>query len=186
MEYITIVKSQKSVQAALFAIEGEILNVIVKDPTFFILGEEVECRFGDSRENGSIVKKDDYNLYLYIPFHKDQKIPFKRTSIRCPIHEQGVIKLIETNMVKILRVEILDISSKGIAFYSDTKLAINQLYIISFPISSEPIQCKVIIKNEIAEEKTHKYRYGCLFEGLNKHAIYHIRRYILNAQLITI
>lgn len=177
MEYVTLIHNRNRYCAALYSIEGEILNVIVKFPNFFALGDPIICLVDKGSLQASVVKKEDFNIFL---FSQQTTLVFKngRKSIRCPIKSVGDI----ITDKYVFKANLIDVSIKGIAFYSDAEIDLSEEIALAFVIEEVKIVCKVNIQNKT--QTVNGYRYGCEINCHTKESLFYLRRYILKYQLL--
>lgn len=177
MEYVVLINNHNRHNAALFSIEGEILNVIVKFPNCFSLGDQVICIVEKGSLQASVVKKEEFNLFLFSPLVTSY-FETGRKSVRCPLKSVGEI-ITEKNVYD---VNLIDVSIKGVAFYCDAEIETSKELALAFVIEEVKIVCKVIIQNRIQDENG--YRYGCIINYHTKESLFYLRRYILKYQLL--
>ena len=178
MEYINIWKSGEVSMAALFFIEGELMNVIVREPERFHTGDTVYCLLQSQKLETKIIKKEDFNLYLFVPWFKRLKGKERRKAARVELHVPGVLRAGDQTA----EVRLSDISLRGLAFISTHRLQdLDGPYRIIFYM--EGIRSSFLFKVENEQELDGSYRYGGSFLGVASEDLYYIRRYVLNKQL---
>lgn len=177
MEYIQLVKNQMIIQAALFSIEGELMNVIIKEADMYYVGDSIICLLESHTIPTKVIKKKDNNLYLYIPWSEFQRLKERRRAVRIPLLADAQILSNSNRMTA----TILDVSIHGIGFECKDKLQMNEVYKIMFSIENNVNHFMVMIKN--MQQSEVGYRIGGLFIDATEKDLFYIRRYILNQQL---
>ena len=177
MEYIELVKQGKTSQAALFFIEGELMNVIVMDPDRFNSGDTVICLHKSLTFETNIIKKQENNLYLFVPWYDTLQDSERRRAARVAYVAQGKVQ----SHQKSERVQLIDLSIKGLGFSCENKLMKAELHTITFTLDHARNHFPIRIQNE--REMEGAYRYGVSFIGVPVKDLFYVRRYILNSQL---
>ncbi len=176
MEEIWIITNEKVIPTALFFIEGELMNVIVKKPELFETGETITFLIDQKRIEAKLIKKQGYNLYLYLSLSEDLLDNKRRRAVRSQIKVSAKL----TSRLNSWEAEVLDISMKGIAFTTRAELQ-DGSYSLAFLIEEQPVSMTVNIINNTTWHNS--IRYGCTIEGMDQTSQYAIRRYILMDQL---
>lgn len=177
MEYIQLLKNQVMNQAALFYIEGELMNVIVKEADKYHIGDSIICLLKSHKIPTKIIKKQENNLYLYIPWMELQGLKERRRAVRIPLHTNALL-VSSSNRIE---ATILDVSIHGIGFECKNQLQMNEVYKMIFNIEGKVNHFMVMIKN--MQESGDIYRIGGIFINATEKDLFYIRRYILNKQL---
>lgn len=177
MEYIQILKNEEIYTGALFYIEGELMNVIVKNPSDFHAGDSIICLLDSHRFFTTIIKKQDFNLFIYVTWAQLQNLNERRRAVRIPYQSRAKLK----DQAEIVTVEMMDISIGGLGFESKQKLKVNETYQIFLIVEDREHCLEVIIKNERPVKAS--FRYGCHFIHETETDLFPIRRYILYKQL---
>ena len=177
MKYIQLVKNQEINQAALFYIEGELMNVIVKEAYKYNVGDSIICLLESQTITTKIIKKQENNLYLYISWNESQRLKERRRAVRLPLHTDAQI----VSRANQLKATILDISIHGIGFECTGRLRINEMFKMIFTLEGEVNHFMVMVKN--MQQMPDGYRMGGLFVDATETDLFYIRRYILKRQL---
>ena len=177
MEYIQLIKNQEINPAALFYIEGELMNVIVKEVDKYDVGDSIICLLELQTITTKIIKIQESNLYLYIPWNEFQRLKERRKSVRIPFHADAEI-VAHSNQWK---AATLDISIHGIGFECRDLLQMNEVYQIIFTIEDIENHFTFMIQN--VHPINDGYRMGGLFVEATETDLFYIRRYILKQQL---
>lgn len=177
MEYIKISIRGEISQAALFFIEGELMNVIVKNPDQFNSGDTVVCLYESQKFETKIIKKQDNNLYLFVPWFEALQDSERRRAARVSYVVEGQVHSGEKHE----KVRLIDLSVRGIGFSCEKKLLNTDLQVISFMIEDVTNHFTIRIQNE--QKLDDIYRYGGSFIGVSVKDLFYVRRYILNRQL---
>lgn len=177
MEYIKILIKGEISQAALFFIEGELMNVVVMNPDQFNSGDTVICLHKSQKFETKIIKKQDNNLYLFVPWFAALQDSERRRAARVSYIADGQVQSGEKNE----RVRLIDLSIRGIGFSCENKLMNTELYRIIFMIDDVRNHFTIGIQNE--QKLDDVYRYGGSFIGVSVKDLFYVRRYILNNQL---
>ncbi|MDZ5470541.1 PilZ domain-containing protein [Bacillus sp. 31A1R] len=180
MENIIIINNGNKIPAAMFNIEGEMMNVLVKQPDMFKTGESVICLIEKESMKATVIKKSQYNLYLFIPLIGKDTLSNRRKSVRCPLNLDGELSNASSLNNKI-NVSLVDISLHGLALKSLQALDITTLYRVEFMLETNMVECKLKIKNEVQLEKG--FRYGCIIDSIEEDKLFYIRKFILQTQL---
>ncbi len=176
MDEIWVISNEEIIPAALFFIEGELMNVIIKQPELFEPGEIITFLIDRKRIHAKLIKKQGYNLYLYISLSEAMLDIQRRKAVRSQIKVSGTL----TDYLHSWEVEVLDISMKGLAFTTKAELQ-DGSYTIAFTIENQPVTMMVTIRNLTFMQNSN--RYGCTIEGMKQQNQFAIRRYILMDQL---
>lgn len=177
MENITLLKDNELFQGALFYIEGELINVIVKEANRFNEGDSIICFMDSDQYETKVIKKQDFNLYLYFPWLDSLEGNERRSSARIPFKEHAEIILDSEEDTAV----ILDISIKGIGFQSEREFNVGDVITLSFILDGSRKTLDILIKNQSNLQVG--YRYGGLFENVTEDDYYDLRMYILYHQL---
>lgn len=177
MEYIKLIKNQEINQAALFYIEGELMNVIVKEADKYNVGDSIICLLESQTITTKIIKIQENNLYLYIPWNEFQRLKERRKAVRIPFQADAQIHAHSNQWIA----AILDISIHGMGFECRDMLQINEMYKIIFTIENKVNLFTVMIKN--VQPINDGYRIGGLFVEATEKDLFYIRRFILKQQL---
>ncbi|MGE7602187.1 PilZ domain-containing protein [Peribacillus sp. NPDC097675] len=153
------------------------MNVIVKNPDQFNSGDTVICLYESQKFETKIIKKQDNNLYLFVPWFKSLQDSERRRAARVSYIVDGQVQF----GTKIERVRLIDLSIKGIGFSSENKLMNTELHMISFML--EDVMNHFTIRIQNAQKVDDLYRYGGSFVGVSVKDLFYVRRYILNSQL---
>ncbi|WP_157950909.1 PilZ domain-containing protein [Peribacillus acanthi] len=152
------------------------MNVIVKKPELFETGETITFLIDQKRIEAKLIKKQGYNLYLYLSLSEDLLDNKRRRAVRSQIKVSAKL----TSRLNSWEAEVLDISMKGIAFTTRAELQ-DGSYSLAFLIEEQPVSMTVNIINNTTWHNS--IRYGCTIEGMDQTSQYAIRRYILMDQL---
>lgn len=177
MEYIKLIKDQEVSIAALFFIEGELINVIVKEVNKFRAGDSIICLLDSYPFSTKIIKIQEQNLYLYVPWADLQKLSERRRAVRISFYSEAQIQ----SRSEMIAVNTFDVSIKGLGFTSNIPLLLNERYNITFLIDGIKNKLDVIVKNQ--QQTEDGIRYGSLFVDATEMDLFYIRRYILKEQL---
>lgn len=177
MEYIQLVKDRKVSKVALFFIEGELMNVVVKDETQFRVGDAIICVIDKHAFSTKIIKKQENNLYVYVPWNELQKLDERRRAVRVDFQTDAQI----TATSQTVQATIRDVSIKGVGFICKDALLLNQQYPILFTIEDKQHRFDVVIKN--GQPVADGFRYGSAFVTATEKELFYVRRYILKEQL---
>ncbi|MFE8703576.1 PilZ domain-containing protein [Cytobacillus sp. FJAT-54145] len=180
MEYITLIHKNKRILAALFQVEGEMINVVVKRPDLIKTGDSFDCLIEGDTIGATVLKKDQNNLYLFVPYFKIEKFHSRRRSIRCRIHSTGEIYPYSDASFK-YDITVIDISLNGIGFISEVSVDLNIHYILHFYLETKFVSCVISIKNKSKIENG--FRYGCEINELKDKSLFYLRKYLLKTQL---
>lgn len=177
MEYIQLVKNLERNQAALFYIEGELMNVIVKEADMYHVGDSIICLLESQSIKTKIIKIQENNLYLYIPWNEYQRLNERRKAVRIPFQANAQIVAHVNQWNAVIR----DISVHGMGFECRNMLKVNEVYKIIFTIEEKVNHFNILIKN--VHSINDGYRVGGLFVEATEMDLFYIRRYILKQQL---
>ncbi|PLS16448.1 hypothetical protein CVD28_15270 [Bacillus sp. M6-12] len=178
MESIQLMANGEATQGALFFIEGELINIIVKDVDRFQIGQSVTCISDSGQFTTKIIKKHNFNLYLYLPMTEQLMNENRRKAARCELKVPATINIIDTT----LESEIIDISIQGLAFQLSALLGEESELKIAFPILEQMVTCGIEVKNQ-NEMGNGCVRCGSLITTISEESRFQIRRYILMEQL---
>lgn len=177
MEFIQLLKNQEVTQAALFSVEGELMNVIIKDSKEFHAGDSVACVVNNQKFDTKIIKKQQHNLYLYIPWFDQLNLRERRKAVRTCCEIRAYIQ----SEQKEIPVTVLDVSITGLGFFCARKLSAHRPYKISFMMEETMNRLEIMIQH--VQETEDGFRYGCQFINSREGTLFPIRRYILKQQL---
>ncbi|WP_338780185.1 PilZ domain-containing protein [Metabacillus sp. FJAT-52054] len=182
MEYMTIItKDHKTITAGLHHIEGELMNVVVKDLSGIQLGDRLTCKFEMKSFHAYVLKQENFNLYLYLPIQERQAPNERRRFYRhsCQISASLSIKGQEPS-----KVTIVDISLNGFGFITGNSLGKEQLYELELKMDepAETLRTQITVRNQ-RELPTSLYRYGSQITAISEKDLLHLRKFLLNQQL---
>jgi hypothetical protein len=177
MDEISIILDDQVIAAALFFIEGELMNVIVKDPELFEVGQTIYFAVDEMRIQGKLIKKQGFNLYVFVSWTEAQLNNRRRKAARSPLNTEGTILYNNSE----IQVRVLDVSIKGIAFQTELPLNQSLQYPIHFYVQDTLLHAVIKIQNEV--QQNGKKRYGCTITSISEECLYHLRRFILMDQL---
>ncbi|AZB41766.1 PilZ domain-containing protein [Bacillus sp. FJAT-42376] len=182
MDYMTILtKDHRPVTAALHHIEGELMNVIVKDTAGIDLGDRLTCKFEGRTFHAYVLKQENFNLYLYLPIQEEKAPNDRRRFYRhsCQITGHLYIKDREPAAVS-----IIDISLNGFGFITEKSLAKETAYELRLQVRDEEdiLQTHITVQNRL-ELPSHLFRYGSQIKSIREKDLLQLRKYLINQQL---
>ncbi|WP_276917358.1 PilZ domain-containing protein [Aneurinibacillus aneurinilyticus] len=166
--------------------EGELLNVEVKNPDSYMVGDFIGFFYGGSKFSVKIIKKGPQHICLFIPLFETnfpnnrRKWPRVCVDLSAFINDYLSEKIYE--IPPDLRIRVIDLSIQGFGFISPEPLQVNHSYYLLFEVPDLAIKIKTIIRHEkLADDG---YRYGCEVLSITKKDFHVLRRYVLLQQLI--
>lgn len=166
--------------------EGELLNVEVKNPESYMVGDFIGFFYGGRKFSVKIIKKGLQHIFLFIPLFETnfpnnrRRWPRVRVDLSAFINDYLSEKIYE--LPPDLRIRVIDLSIQGFGFISPEPLRVNHSYYLLFEVPDLAIKIKTIIRHEkLADDG---YRYGCEVLSITKKDFNALRRYVLLQQLI--
>jgi len=165
--------------------EGELMDVFIKSPDFFQVGEQMTCIYAGYEFQTVVLKIYGNHVYLYVPLFHDKfpnsqrKIP--RVNFKQPAAINDCVSDQIFHLPPELKVNLLDFNVKGFGFASLEPLNVNTQYFLYFDIENEPIKTKIILRNEVNFETG--FRYGSEIQAITKQDFHKLRRLVLTTQL---
>ncbi|MFY4776553.1 PilZ domain-containing protein [Metabacillus sp. RGM 3146] len=178
MEYIALTtKDNRTITAGLAGIEGELMNVVVKNLSGIRLGDQVICRYKENLFHAYVLKIEDYNLYLYLPIQENMAP--KEHFPRYPCCLEGHL----LNDGKQFDITIVDLSLNGFGFTAKHALNKNINYKLRLNAMVEKeTSLQIILQNEIYLP-SNLFRYGSEIKAISQKDLLLLKKYLLNQQL---
>ncbi|RSK28305.1 PilZ domain-containing protein [Bacillus sp. HMF5848] len=179
MERIALVtQNKKVIEAALNYVECELMNVVVKDVDSLNVGDQVYCLYQKKQFTAHIIKRVNYNLYLYLSLQESNFPTERRRFIRyhCSILDAALFH----NQQQAASIHVVDISVNGFGFTTDKKLDEKLEYSIRLKTEdTKQITATIVTRNTVDH-----YRYGTEIRYIDEENLFHLRRFILQQQLL--
>ncbi|MTH54911.1 hypothetical protein GKZ89_16025 [Bacillus mangrovi] len=184
MEYMTIInKDHQSFSAALHYIEGELMNIVVKNLDGIELGGRLICKFENRTFSAYVLKIENYNLYLYVPIQEEKAPNDRRRFFRHSCQLTG--KLADRGK-ELVEITIIDISLNGFGFITDRPLDQEAAYTLTVTLEGgETLQTNVSIQNQTSLPASLR-RYGSQIQAITEDGLLALRKYLLHQQLTTV
>ncbi|MCD7034240.1 PilZ domain-containing protein [Metabacillus sp. GX 13764] len=180
MEYILLTaKDGRRITAGLASIDGELMNVVVKDVTGLNLGDPLLCQYENFTFQAHILKIDAFNLYLYVPLQEEKAPNERRRFPRHPCHLKGSLYIGE----KQEEITLIDISLMGFGFLTEKPLEIERTYQLKLEEKDfQETSVKISLQNE-KKLPANLYRYGSEIRYINDGELLLLKRYLIHHQL---
>lgn len=182
MDYIRLTKDNVVVLGALYKFEGELMNIVIKNPEEFQIGDAVTCDYNNVRFSTKILKKSESQLYVLVPQTYEQFPNEKRKHPRIAVNMDGL--LLPVSNANAVNIRVVDLSRMGFGLLlekSSCFFKVGDFCKIIIQAIEMNVGANLRIKN--CEEYENCYRYGCEIQSMPESDEYQLRKFILAEQL---
>lgn len=182
LEYLVMVRGNQLVIGQLLNIEGELMEVVVKEPNKVKVGETWSCKYESISFKSKVLKKDGLQLYLYLPLLLEKFPENRRKLPRMDCEFPAFLYKVKGGSYFFQgTATIIDFTVKGFGFITNDDLDDDSVYSIN--IQGDTLDIKPNIKIMNKTEQDSYFRYGCELLSIPEEDNYALREYVLSRQI---
>jgi hypothetical protein len=183
MKSVKLIK-KKVIDCKPINILGEILSVELDhfDAFHLSVGEELTCKYGAKTFKTKILKKQDFLLYLFIPYMMTKEADDQREFPRIDFKDQDVFLKISSakHGVFPFEIKLVDLSIEGLGIQTNGELGDSEID-VEFMLNGVNIAFQAIVKNRKLLDDG--FRYGLVISAIDSETKHFIRKFVLISQL---